>query len=82
MNATSSAGNCESLKSGPNRRSNMSVFVDGKVQWGHRQSDLRRFIDLFHQGIIDHLIIGKEVETDWETTSGANLFKGALDNGP
>lgn len=42
------------------------VFVDGLVQWGYRQSDLRRFIDLFHQGIIDHLLVGKEVETDWE----------------
>jgi hypothetical protein len=43
------------------------VFVDGRVQWSHRQSDLRRFIDLFHQGIIDQLLIGTEVETDWET---------------
>ena len=43
------------------------AFVDGQVQWSHRQSDLRRFIDLFHQGIIDHLFIGKEVETDWES---------------
>ena len=42
------------------------VFVDGKTQWGHRKSDLRRFIDLFHQGIIDYLLIGKEVETEWE----------------
>jgi hypothetical protein len=42
------------------------VFLDGREQWGHRQSDLRRFIDLFHQGVIDHLLIGKEVETDWE----------------
>lgn len=42
------------------------VFVDGKEQWSHRQSDLRRFIDLFHQGIIDYLLIGKEVETEWE----------------
>jgi hypothetical protein len=42
------------------------AFLDGREQWSHRQSDLRRFIDLFHQGIIDNLIIGKEVETDWE----------------
>jgi hypothetical protein len=42
------------------------AFLDGRVQWKHRQSDLRRFIDLFHQGLIDHLLIGKEVETDWE----------------
>ncbi len=44
------------------------VFLDGKNQWGARSSDLKRFIDLFHQGIIDHLFIGREVETDWQTT--------------
>ncbi|CAN5266790.1 hypothetical protein BH10PLA2_BH10PLA2_00970 [soil metagenome] len=42
------------------------VFVDGRDQWNHRKSDLRRFIDLFHQGIIDYLFIGREVETEWE----------------
>jgi hypothetical protein len=31
------------------------AFVDGKEQWYHRVSDLRRFIELFHQEIIDHL---------------------------
>lgn len=41
------------------------VFIDGKEQWSHRQSDLKRFIDLFHQGIIDYLFVGEEVETDW-----------------
>jgi hypothetical protein len=46
------------------------VFLDGKTQWESRKSDMKRFIDLFHQGIIDHLIIGREVETDWE-----NLLK-------
>ncbi|MEO6809611.1 MAG: hypothetical protein ABI353_10920, partial [Isosphaeraceae bacterium] len=43
-----------------------AVFLDGKSQWGSRQSDLKRFIDLFHQGIIDHLFIGKEVESEWQ----------------
>lgn len=41
------------------------VFVDGKDQWLARKSDLRRLIDLMNQGLIDHLIIGKEVESDW-----------------
>jgi hypothetical protein len=44
------------------------VFVDGKEQWSHRQSDMRRFIDLFHQGLIDDLFVGREVETDWRET--------------
>lgn len=43
------------------------VFVDGRDQWGSRKSDLVRFIDLFHQGIIDELFVGKECETEWRT---------------
>lgn len=42
------------------------VFVDGKEQWLTRKADLGRFIDLAHQGLVDHLVIGKEVEEDWE----------------
>jgi hypothetical protein len=41
------------------------VFIDGKDQWECRKSDFRRFIDLYAQGLIDHLIIGDQVETDW-----------------
>jgi hypothetical protein len=44
------------------------VFIDGKVQWSFRKSDLYRFIDLLNQGIIDLLFIGKEVESEWEST--------------
>ncbi|MFA7682411.1 MAG: hypothetical protein WCX61_05280 [Candidatus Peribacteraceae bacterium] len=43
------------------------VFVDGKQQWSSRKSDLFRFIDLMHQGLIDHLLVGREVETEWES---------------
>lgn len=42
------------------------VFLDGKDQWASRRSDLKRFIDLFHQGLIDHLFIGRDVETKWK----------------
>ena len=41
------------------------VFVDGKEQWGHRVSDFIRFIDLYNQGIIDDLVVGKDVEVRW-----------------
>jgi hypothetical protein len=43
-----------------------AVFLDGQEQWSHRQSDMRRFLDLFHQGVIDYLIVGREVESEWE----------------
>jgi hypothetical protein len=42
------------------------VFLDGKDQWSSRKSDLKRFIDLFHQGLVDHLFVGREVETEWK----------------
>lgn len=42
------------------------VFLDGKEQWHARESDLKRFIDLENRGLIDHLIVGKHVETKWE----------------
>ena len=41
------------------------VFVDGKDRWNCRKSDLLRFIDLHQQGLIDHLVIGREVESEW-----------------
>ena len=42
------------------------VFVDGRDQWGKRKSDLVRFLDLFHQGVIDFLHVGSQVESEWE----------------
>lgn len=51
------------------------VFIDGKEQWGSRKSDLKRLIDLLHQGFIDHLIIGREVETEWERILRAKTVK-------
>lgn len=44
------------------------VFLDGRNQWNERHSDLRRFIDLMNQGLVDYLFVGKEVETLWEPT--------------
>ena len=43
-----------------------AVFVDGRNQWLARETDLKRMIDLFHQGIIDYLFIGREVEVEWQ----------------
>lgn len=44
-----------------------AALIDGQVQWGHRLSDLRRFIDILNQGLLDVLIVGSEVETEWES---------------
>lgn len=43
------------------------VFLDGKNQWDSRKSDLARFIDLHNQGLIDHLFVGRSIETEWES---------------
>ena len=48
------------------------VFVDGKEQWGCRKSDLLRFIDIHQQGLINYLIVGNEVESEWPKLA-ANL---------
>jgi hypothetical protein len=49
------------------------VFLDGKEQWTVRRSDVVRFIDLHNQGLIDHLIVGREVENDWARILNAAL---------
>lgn len=41
------------------------VFIDGKEQWSTRKSDIGRLLDLYYQGLIDHLIVGIDVETSW-----------------
>lgn len=43
-----------------------ACILDGKQQWNSRKSDLVRFIDILNQGLLDVLIIGREVEYDWE----------------
>ena len=57
-------------------RINHVVFLDGKSQWASRASDLKRFIDLLNQGIIDYLFVGREVEEDW-----AELLARLVDGG-
>jgi hypothetical protein len=42
------------------------VFVDGREQWSKRKSDLNRLIDLTHQGLIDILLVGTDVEGEWK----------------
>jgi hypothetical protein len=42
------------------------VFVDGLTQWAVRRSDLKRFVDLTNQGLIDYLLAGAEIETELE----------------
>jgi hypothetical protein len=41
------------------------VILDGREQWSARRSDLRRAIDLLEMGLIDELIVGREVLTEW-----------------
>jgi hypothetical protein len=46
------------------------VFLDGKAQWASRRSDLRRAIDLLSMGLIDELIVGREVLSEWPRIVG------------
>ena len=46
------------------------VFLDGKAQWGARRSDLRRAIDLLSMGLVDELVVGREVLSEWPRIVG------------
>ncbi|MFG2096893.1 hypothetical protein [Streptomyces sp. NPDC048612] len=41
------------------------AIIDGLRQWESRKSDLRRAIDLLYSGLLDELIVGREVLTEW-----------------
>lgn len=41
------------------------ALLDGQHQWRARISDLRRAVDLLYSGLLDELIVGREVLTVW-----------------
>ncbi len=41
------------------------AILDGSAQWATRKSDLRRAIDLLCCGLLDELLVGSEVLTEW-----------------
>ncbi|QQC90594.1 hypothetical protein [Streptomyces alfalfae] len=44
---------------------NHYAIMDGKDQWNSRKSDIRRAVDLLYSGILDELVVGREVLTEW-----------------
>jgi hypothetical protein len=55
------------------------VILDGREQWSHRRSDLRRAIDLLEMGLVDELVAGREVLAEWPRIVGelCQLAQGA-----
>lgn len=47
------------------RRIRHYFILDGLDQWQARRSDLLRAFDLLASGLVDELIVGREVLTDW-----------------
>lgn len=41
------------------------AILDGVEQWSARRADLRRAVDLLYSGLLDELIVGREVLTEW-----------------
>lgn len=41
------------------------AILDGRWQWKSRMSDMRRAVDLLCSGLLDELLVGKEVITEW-----------------
>lgn len=46
------------------------AFLDGKAQWAARRSDLGRAVDLLSSGLLDELIVGREVLNEWPRIVG------------
>ncbi len=46
------------------------AILDGKQQWAARRSDMRRAIDLLCMGLIDELIVGREIIDEWPRIVG------------
>lgn len=44
---------------------NHYAIIDGRQQWESRKSDIRRAVDLLYSGLLDELIVGREVITEW-----------------
>jgi hypothetical protein len=41
------------------------AILDGALQWGSRRSDLRRAVDLLCSGLLNELLVGREVLSEW-----------------
>ena len=44
---------------------NHYAIMDGREQWNSRKSDVRRAVDLLYSGLLDELVVGSEVLTEW-----------------
>ncbi|MGW0854846.1 DUF7687 domain-containing protein [Streptomyces sp. NPDC002690] len=44
---------------------NHYAILDGRNQWASRKADLRRAVDLLYSGLLDELVVGREVLTEW-----------------
>lgn len=46
------------------------AILDGVDQWRARRSDLRRAVDLLYSGLLDELLVGREVLDEWPRIAG------------
>ncbi|MGW0708082.1 DUF7687 domain-containing protein [Streptomyces sp. NPDC002643] len=52
---------------------NHYAIMDGQEQWQCRKADVRRAVDLLYMGLLDELVVGKEVLTDWPRIVTENI---------
>lgn len=52
---------------------NHYAIIDGLAQWTARKADFRRAIDLLYMGLLDELIIGKEILIEWPRIIRENI---------
>jgi hypothetical protein len=52
---------------------NHYAVLDGLRQWQARKSDVRRIVDLLYMGLLDELVAGREVLTEWPRIVNENI---------
>lgn len=61
---------------------NHYAILDGREQWQSRKSDFRRAVDLLYMGLLDELVVGRAVLTEWPRIVRENITLAQADHRP
>ncbi|MGV9554545.1 DUF7687 domain-containing protein [Streptomyces sp. NPDC003522] len=57
---------------------NHYAILDGVEQWKSRKSDVRRTVDLLYMGLLDEIIVGSEVLSEWPRAVVENIERARI----
>ncbi|MFF5754920.1 hypothetical protein ACFY7A_05670 [Streptomyces longwoodensis] len=61
---------------------NHYAILDGAEQWAARKADLRRAIDLLYMGLLDEVVVGSEVLSEWPRIVVENIHLARASESP